>query len=144
MSKSITSANAIFTMTIDTVAPVAFVLENWSVDSAWETEAYAQLETRMSMDGYLNVGFVWRSVNMTLTLQPGSSSIDVFRQLQTGQMAATKEYRIGGTLHLPSINQKFTLTNGVMKSGSILPNGGETLAEQAFNFEWERVYPAAI
>nr|WP_156938917.1 hypothetical protein [Asaia astilbis] len=131
-------------MTIETIAPVPFQLENWSVDGAWEGESLEQVITRMSMDGKLNAGFVWRAPTTTLTFQPGSASIPVFQSLQLGQSSGTTVYRLGGTLFLPGVQKRFTFEQGVMTTASFMPNGGETLAEQAFTFQWERVYPVAI
>lgn len=130
-------------MTIETIASVPFTLENWAVDGAWEAENLEQVVTRMSMDGKLNAGFVWRAPTTTLTFQPGSASVSVFQDLQLGQSGGNV-YRLGGTLFLPSLQKRFTFEGGVMTAGSFMPNGGETLAEQAFTIEWERVYPVAI
>ncbi|WP_025885531.1 phage tail fiber protein [Asaia prunellae] len=144
MAAFITSADAIFVLTIDTLFNAPITLENWSADRAWEAAAIEQVQTRMSIDGKLNAGWVPNPVDMTLNIQPNSLSIPVFEALQTAQATARTPYQLGAEITLPGLKRKYTLTTGYLVTGSVMPAAGRLLEERSFTLRWERVIGLGI
>lgn len=144
MARNLTSSNGIFTLTFETILNAPITLDQWGTDRAWEADALDQVETQMSIDGYLNAGFVPRPVDMTLYLSAASSSVVTFEAVMTAQATARTIYRMNGELTLPGIERKYTLSNGVLLSGAPLPDGTRILSNRAFKLRWERVFPVGI
>lgn len=140
----ITSADSIFTLTVANLFNAPVRLENWSAERFWDAPEFEQVETRMSIDGNLNAGWVPNAIDMPLTFQPNSASVVVFEGIQTAQAGGRTPYILGGTVSIPSLGRKYTLVRGVLISGSALPAAGRLLEERTFNLRWERVYPVAI
>ncbi|WP_438381473.1 hypothetical protein ABHV46_10805 [Asaia sp. BMEF1] len=140
----ITSADAIFMLTVQTLFNAPVRLENWSADRAWEAAAIEQVETRMSIDGKLNAGWVPNPVDMTLGIQPNSDSAIMFEGLSTAMAGARTPYILGGEITLPGLGRKYTLVTGYLVSASPLPSAGRMLEERQFTIRWERVYPVGM
>lgn len=144
MAVNLSSADGVFTLTVETLFNAPITLENWGTDRAWEADALDQVETQMSIDGHLNAGFVPRPVDMTLYLSAASSSVVNFEVIMTAQSTSRTIYRLDGELTLPGIGRKYTFSKGVLLSGAPLPDGTRILANRAFRLRWERVIPVGF
>ncbi|WP_046901579.1 phage tail fiber protein [Gluconobacter oxydans] len=144
MSGIITSADAIYTLTVSSLWDAPITLENWGSDRGWEQEALEMAEFRMSLDGKLNKGYVPRAVVQSLALSAGSASIPYLEAIIAGQQQSMSIYTLGAELTLKSTGRKYTFTNGGLSSGTVAPNGGGTLEDRTFSLTWERVFPAGI
>lgn len=144
MSQIITSADAIYTLTVSALWGAPITLNNWATDRGWETEAVEMAEFRMSMDGKLNKGFVPRAIQQTLHLSAGSSSIPYLEALVTGQRVSRQIYTLGGELTLPSLGRRYTFINGGLGTATLSPNGGAVLDDRTFQITWENVFPVGI
>lgn len=140
----ITSADAIYTITVPGLLNAPFTLKNFSADRAFETEARELAEESMSVDGYLNVGWVANAVSQTITLQASSYEADAFDSIIMAQDQARTIYRLGAVIQLPSIGKKYTLTRGYLRSAVQIPSAARVLEARTFEVRWERVIPAAI
>ncbi|GBR71004.1 phage tail fiber protein [Gluconobacter kanchanaburiensis] len=143
-SNIITSADAIFTLTISDLFNAPITLENWGSDRAWEQEAVEMAEAQMSIDGKLNRGWIPRAVNQTMNFSAASGSIPYMEAIITEQQLTRTILTLGGELTLKSTGRKYTFTNGCMMTGSVAPNGGTVLEARTFTFQWEKVFPAGI
>ncbi|XAO70918.1 MAG: hypothetical protein AAYR33_07735 [Acetobacteraceae bacterium] len=144
MARNLTSADGVFTLTVETLFNAPITLENWGTDRAWEADALDQVETQMSIDGYLNAGFIPCPVDMTLYLNAASSSVVDFEVIMTAQTTSRTIYRLDGELTLLGISRKYTFNKGVLLSGAPLPDGMRILANRAFRLRWERVFPVGF
>lgn len=144
MSGFITSADAIFTLTVQSLYNAPVTLQNWSADRAWETGEFELAETQMSVDGYLNAGYVPNPVDQTIYLSANSDSVVVFEAIMTGSQTARTVYKLGAEITLNGTSRKYTFVNGVLVRGSPTPSAGRTLEARQFGIRWERVYPAGI
>lgn len=140
----ITSADAVFTLTVKTLFNAPITLENWSSNRAWEGQNLRLSDTRLSIDGKLNKGFVPAAYDMTLTFAPNSNTWDVFDALQTASRQARTVYELNGELHLKGLGKKYTFVSGCVLDMSAVPNGGEFLDERSVHIRWENVLPAGI
>lgn len=144
MSGFITSANAIYTLTVSQLFNAPITLQNWGADRGFEQEALEMAETQMSIDGHLNRGYVPRAVNQTLTFSPVSDSILVFEAIISYSQQERTVVNLGAELVIPDISRRYTFTNGCIMSGTIAPNAGGTLENRTFTLQWERVIPAGL
>lgn len=59
MSTLVTSADAVFTLTVKTLFNAPITLENWATNHGWSSSQKLKLATTsLSIDGKLNKGFV--------------------------------------------------------------------------------------
>lgn len=141
-SDFITSADAVFTLTVQTLFNAPVRLENWSANRAWEGQALRLADTRLSIDGKLNKGFVPSAYDMTLHFSPNSNTWDIFDELQTTIRQAKTVYELNGELHLPGLHRKYTFVSGCVLEMAAVPNGGELLEERSVHIRWQDVLPA--
>lgn len=144
MSGFITSANAIYTLTLSALFNAPITLQNWASDRGFEQDQVEMAETQMSIDGHLNRGFVPRAVNQTLSFSAASDSVSVFEALIAYQQQERTIVSLGAELVIPGTGRRYTFINGCLTAGSVAPNGGNTLENRSFALQWERVLPAGI
>mgnify|MGYP000986535620 CR=1 FL=1 len=140
----ITSANSIFVLTATSLLQAPFRLENYAADRAWDAEALEMAELQMSVDGYLNAGWVPNPVTQTISLASASKSIAVFNMIIAAQNAARSPYRFGGEITLTSTGEKFTMVGGILSSATVLPAAGRVLEARTYTIAWQSVTPAGI
>lgn len=139
----ITAANSVYTITVPGLYNAPITLENYSADRAFETEARELAETAMSIDGYLNAGWVPNPVTQTISLAASMSAV-VFDSIVAAQDAVRSLYRLSAEIQLPSVGRKYTMVRGVLRSIVSIPSAGRVLEARPFEIIWERVIPAAI
>ncbi|QEO17854.1 phage tail fiber protein [Acetobacter vaccinii] len=140
----ITAANSIFVITVTSLFNAPVRLENYAADRAWDAPELEMAETAMSIDGYLNAGYVPNPVDQTVSLSPASSSIAVFEAIMSAQTTARSLYRLGGEITLTSTGRKYTMVNGLLRAASVLPAAGRVLETRTFAIRWQSVTPAGI
>ena len=144
MSNLITSADAIYTLTLSALYIAPITLQNWASDRAFEADDVEMAETQMSVDGKLNKGYVPRSVDQTLSFSAASSSIDIFETIIAFQRNRRTIITLGAEVVIPSTQRRYTLVEGCLVSGSVMPNAGATLENRSFRLRWQDVLPAGI
>ncbi|NLG91776.1 MAG: hypothetical protein GX486_07965 [Acetobacter sp.] len=140
----ITAANSVFTITVPGLYNTPITLENYSADRAFETTARELAETAMSIDGYLNAGWIPTPVRQTISLTASSESGLVFEAIAAAQDAQRGLYRLGAEIQLPSIGRKYTMVRGLLQAVAAMPSAGRVLEARSFEIVWERVLPAAL
>lgn len=140
----ITAANSVFTLTVPGLYNAPVTLQNYAADRAFETEARELAETAMSIDGYLNAGWVPNPVTQTIALAANSESALVFEAIVMAQDAKRGLYRMGAEIQLPAIGRKYTMVRGLLRSLVSVPGAGRVLEARRFEITWERVLPAAL
>ncbi|MGX7346343.1 phage tail fiber protein [Acetobacter pasteurianus] len=140
----ISAANSVFTITVPGLYNAPITLENYAADRAFETEARELIETQMSIDGYLNAGWVPNPVTQSISLAASSDSAAIFEVIVAAQDAKRGLYRLGAEIQLPSIGRKYTMVRGLLRSIVSVPSPGRVLEARTFEIIWERVIPAAI
>lgn len=136
---TITAADCVFTLTVDTIYPTGVVLEGFAADNIYATDAKTLAETVMGVDGYLSAGFVHTSVNQTISIMPDSDSWPVFENWAILSEAGRAVFRCSATVLLPALGKKYTHTNGVLKTWKALPDAQKTLQPGQAVIEWARV-----
>lgn len=142
--RTITSADATFVISSADFALAATILEGYAADAAFATDNADTAETSLGVDGKLSAGWVPRSYNQTVTLQPDSPSRQVFDALVASQDAARTVFRLNGVINLPGNQYSYSLTRGVLKNYSSMPNAQRVLQPLTFVIEWEKVLPVPL
>ncbi|MCL1514399.1 MULTISPECIES: phage tail fiber protein [Acetobacteraceae] len=141
----ITSADAVFTLTVKTLFNAPITLENWATDHGWSGSQKLKLATTsLSIDGRLNKGFVPSAYHMALHFSAGSRSLPVFDAIATASRQARTVYELNGELLLHGLGQRFTFTNGCLTDYDPVPAGNTTLGNRTVNITWENVLPAGL
>ncbi|MEE8663498.1 MAG: hypothetical protein SOH81_07955 [Acetobacter sp.] len=103
----ITSANSVFVITVTSLLQAPVTLENYAADRAWDAPELEMAETEMSVDGYMNAGWVPNPVDQTISFSAASSSVPVFEAIMAAQQTARSLYRLAGEIthqHGPEIH----------------------------------------
>lgn len=143
-SGNISSADAVFVLTVQQLFNAPVILENWAAGKGWDTQALRLADTRMSMDGKLNRGFVPAPLDMTLHLSPNSPSAILFDSVATAARQGQTVYALNGEISLKGLGKKYTLTNGVLVEYSAVPNASEMLDDVTVHIRWENILPAGF
>lgn len=144
VDRTITSADASFVISSADFALAATVLEGYAADAAFATDNADTAETSLGVDGKLSAGWVPRSYNQTITLQPDSPSRPIFDAIVGAQDVARTVYRLNGVIQLPGNQYSFNLSRGVLKNYKAIPDANRVLQPLTFVIEWERVVPVPI
>ena len=139
---TITSANATLTLSQPTLFPSPVRMQQFAVDDVFDTENVRSVETLMGVDGVLSFGFVYVAIVSTIALQANSPSNSFFDTIYTQQQAALDVYPMNGTIILPGINTKFTLTNGALTGYKPTPDAKRTLTPRRYQITWQKIAPA--
>jgi len=140
---SITSANAVYTISVPGVFnPVQ--LQQFSVDEIYGTDAFDAAEVYIGVDGFLAGGFVYSIVMQNISLMADSDSCQYFDQWYSQSRATVDIYRADGIIILPSINKKYQLDNGILKTYSPVSDAGRTLKQRRFSIAWQNIVASII
>lgn len=136
---SLTSANAIISLSQPILFPTPQVLQNFAADDITDIEAVRILEHQMGVDGVLSFGFVWTERLQEITLKGDSTSNSFFDTINTQQEAAQDVYPMNGTLVLNSAGLMFNLLNGGLESYKPIPAVRKILQPRRYRIVWGRV-----
>jgi hypothetical protein len=139
---TITSASAVFTISCSILPQSPVQLQQFMVDDIFDTDAMRTVEHAMGVDGTLSFGFVFVPMMMRVALQANSPSIAVFDTIFAQQQQAETVYPLSGTVTLPAISKKYSLSNGALEEYKPLPDAKRMLQGQRFQLVWNQVVPA--
>lgn len=136
---SLTSANAVISLSQATLFPIPQVLSNFAADDITDIEAARVLEHQMGVDGVLSFGFVWVERIQEITLKGDSASNAFFDTINQQQEAAQDVYPLNGTIILPSAGIMFTMVNGGLETYKPIPAVRKILQPRRYRIVWGRV-----
>ncbi|MDI9276167.1 hypothetical protein QMZ65_02975 [Pantoea sp. EABMAA-21] len=143
MANTITSADAIFALTVTNLYPSAQTLEGYAADAMFALGDTEMATTVRGADGKLSAGFVFGEYLQTITIMPDSPSRDIFETWQLTSLTSKAVFRCNATIILPAISRKYTLVNGVLQRVKAIPDAQRVLAAQTFQINWESVTGAS-
>jgi len=135
---SLTSANAVISLSQPTLFPIPQVLQNFAADDVTDIEAARVLEHQMGVDGVLSFGFVWVERIQEITLKGDSASNAFFDTVNQQQEAAQDVYPLNGTILLPSAGIMFTMVNGGLETYKPIPAVRRILQPRRYRIVWGR------
>ena len=133
---TITSANAIFMISVASVFPAPVQLQGFGVDEAFDTEATDVAETQVGVDGYGVAGWIPRQVPMTITLLASSPSFLIFEEWVTAQDKLNEILYASCVISIPSIGRKYAGALGALTRYPQLPNVRRVLQQRQFVITW--------
>lgn len=136
---TITSADAIITLTVANLYTSGVQLQGFAADNIYGTEALDLAETVRGADGKLSAGFIYGNINQTFHIMPDSDSRTVFDTWATMSRTGIMVYRCNMTVILPAIGRKYSCVNGVLKQWKALPDAARVLQPAQAVIEWESV-----
>lgn len=143
-TKTVTAADAVLLLTIDSLFPVPIQLQGFATDNIFDTDTIEQIETMMGVDGRLSAGWVAKSVTLGVNLQADSDSNAVFETWYISQQTARTAYVATMIARLPAINRSYALTRGFLKSFPPIPTAAKVLQPRKYTIEFEKMTLAPI
>lgn len=139
---TITSANAIFNLSVVPLFLAAQRLQGFAADDVFSTRPINSAEVLMGLDGIQSAGYVNVSVEQEIALQADSPSMFIFDTWYNAQVIAQDLYFASGTVTLPGTGSKWAMTKGVLSTYHSIPDSGKTLKPRRFGITWQSVSPA--
>lgn len=145
MARTITSANAVLTITCPAVFPVPQIIKGFAVEDSWSVTPYETARAFKGVDGQKSAGFVPANKEMDIHLQANSLSRLVFQQI-LGVMQATQEIvEFDGNLVIPSTDEVWEFSNGNLGPNVPgPPTGKKTLDAVTWQVTWDDIQPAGL
>lgn len=134
---TITAANSKFVLSVRGLFPVPQVLEGYSADDAFATEAVEPAETVMGVDGRMSAGYVPYPTMVTISIMPDSPSNSLFDAWLAAQKAANEVYPADAVITLPSIDRAYIGTFGILTSIQPIPGVRRVLQARPFRLTFE-------
>jgi len=139
MANTITSADAIFSLTVTNLFPSAQILEGYAADAMFALGDTELAQSVRGADGKLSAGFVFGENLQTITIMPDSPSRELFETWALTSRTSVAVFRCNATIILPAISRKFTLTNGVLQRVKAMPDAQRVLQAMTYQINWENV-----
>ena len=139
MSRDITSADVAATMTVETLYPTGFQLQQFSADQGLVADAVQEVEARMSLDGYLSAGYTPSPKTVTITFEPNSPTVEYLMALQNAQRGSKRPYEVSLTVYIRATGVTKYFNHGFMQSGTPMSGVAKTLQPMSFSFVFESV-----
>lgn len=139
MANTITSADAIFALTVTNLYPSAQTLEGYAADAMFALGDTEMAVAVRGADGKLSGGFVFGEYLQTITIMPDSPSREMFETWQLTSVTSKAIFRCNATIILPAISRKFTLTNGILQRVKAIPDANRVLQQMTYQINWESV-----
>ncbi len=136
---TITSANSAFSIAVANLYPTPQTIQGYAADDAFSSEALDIAEIVMGVDGHMSGGFIFNPVNLKVAIMPDSPSLPIFENWMTFQRTAREVFYANGSISIPSIARKYTLQNGILKSGNPIVNAKKVLEYVSFVIAFERI-----
>lgn len=141
---SITSANAIITITIPLLLPVPVQLQGFAADDVFDSDEIDMAETMMGVDGILSGGVVLAKVPWNITFQADSPSIATFEAWDGGQQATVDVFQGQANVTLTGIGRSYQMINGYLVRGKRMPDAKKLLQPRKFRIDWQQVIPIPV
>lgn len=132
----VTSADVAATLSFDDLYPSGFPLEQFGADSGLTSDPVQEVETRMSLDGYMSAGYTPAIKSVAITFEPNSPCVEYLANVWHAQENYRRIYRCNLLVRVRATGQEFRFYNGVLKTAPAMPAVGKTLQPLTYTFEF--------
>jgi hypothetical protein len=140
---TLTSANCILFLSQPILLPTPVQIEQFAADDVYGVDRIKSVEVLMGVDGVLSGGFVFAEIMQHFYLQANSpSNVEVFDKIWTQMVAAKDVYPLNGSITLPAIKTKFTMSNGFLTDYSPAPDAKKILQRRQYTITWNSIGPS--
>ncbi|NML93805.1 phage tail fiber protein [Novosphingobium olei] len=140
-TRTLTSADCIFTISVDPLFPVAVRIQGFSADDITDIDAQTIKETSMGVDGRLSAGFIPAPAMQNVTLQADSQSNDFFDAWATYERTYKRALVATGQIILPAVDKVFICARGFLTTYAPMPAARKTLQPRRHTLTWQSVTP---
>lgn len=144
MDKNITSANALYLLSIPTLFGTPQQLQQFSADNIFTTDTIQSSEAVMGLDGWFTAGFVYVPVPQSIELMADSDSCAVFDQWWLANKQARSIFWAQAVVQLPAIKMQYTMTRGTLTGYAPAPDASKTLRPRRFAITWGDISPSPL
>jgi hypothetical protein len=137
--KTITAANSQFVITIPGVYSTPQILRGYAADSGFAFGQVKPAEVVMGVDGNMSAGYTPYMTEQTINIMPDSPSLIVFQTWLQACYLNGEVFFANAQITLPSINQVFTLTKGVLSGAKAAPDVKKVLQAVEYQITWNLV-----
>jgi hypothetical protein len=142
--RNITSADAVFRLTIPGVFATPRKVEGFASDDAFMTESIQIGETMIGVDGKMSSAFLPFITPQTVTLQASSPSLLDFDLWVAAQLVSKTIFQAQAIIQLPALSRQYVFTNGTLHDAKLLPDAKRVLQPVQYVIHWESVQPAPL
>jgi len=139
---SITAANSVLLLSVGGIFPVAQVISGFASDDAFTFDAVDPAEVVQGVDGKLSAGWLPTLKIQGISIMPDSPSLSFFETWEAANNTAREIFFANGSVQLPGIGRKYTMTRGVLTSTPPMPGVKKVLQPMSYKITWESVTPA--
>lgn len=136
MALTITSANAVFLLGIESIFPTPVRLQEFGVDDAFTTSMVPATETQVGVDGFGVAGYIPRSPEMTVRLLASSRSFSVFEQWIAQMDNLQEVLYCNAQIRLNSVKSQYTCYKGTLLGVSTMPDARRVLQNREFHIQF--------
>jgi len=144
MTTTLTSANSVLMLGVGLVYPIPQKIEGYATDDAFAFEAAQFAQAVMGVDGRMSAGYTPQPIIQTISLQADSPSKHIFEIWLSAMKTVREVFYANGTLSIPSIKRKYTMSKGVLTQAPPVPTARAILQPMTFQITWERVTQALV
>jgi hypothetical protein len=138
-SSTLTSANAVITLSIAGLFTAPQQLQGFSADNIFDVGDQVVTQVLMGVDGRQSGGFVFEPVTQTFMLQADSPSNAIFESWAAEQRSQRDAYTAEGRTLLPAVSEEYISTRGFLISYPPIPTAGKILQPRKYLISWESV-----
>ena len=135
-ASTITSANAVVTITVPGLFNTPVQLQGFSTDKAWDAAAVVVTESQIGVDGRKTAGLVFNQIKQTFSFQADSPSVAVFEKIYSSMKTANDVYYIDGNIFLQGTSQNYHCIKGTLEDYNSMASAGKVLAAREFSISW--------
>jgi len=144
MARTLTTANAVLTLSCPTLDIPAVQIQGFATDDAFDFPTVKPVEAVIGVDKQKSAGFVAFLVPFKFMLQANSLSIDVMETIEQGIEQMAEDVEILGSLEIPAVGKLWTMLEGSLTSFKPGPQGKKLLGPQDYEITWGQVIPAQV
>ena len=142
-NRTLTTANSVVSITVPGLFNSPQILGGYTADRAWETDVVDLAEVVMGVDGVLSGGWIPFAVPQVYYIMPTSLTSDMFETWMGTSQANQAIYTAQGKITLLGTGKSYTMQNGYLTKGGVIPNGGKLLEGRPFTITWQSILASA-
>ena len=140
----ITSANATMIITVNSLFPAGFQVQQFSVDNAADMEELEIAVTRQSLEGGIVAGYVPSIKTVRFSIEASSPSYEPLCQLYRASEAKRGFYEVGLSITVPELGKSYVYSRGLLVRATILPPMRRVLEPTSWTFHFGKFYVAGV
>ena len=140
----ITSANAVFLISVPLLLPVPQQLQGFAVDDIFDVDDVDATDVMMGVDGILSGGMIFAPKPMNIALQAGSPSRSFFDAWYQGQQGAVTAFAAQAQITFTGLGLTYSLLTGYLSRYKPMADAKKVLQPTKFRVTWQSITPAPV